>query len=199
MRGYVGRFELQFTDLICQIESSTQGRIQHYHALDDINHSIENHIHDSTPSSFHLISEKANAPCSASSNAAICIAGRLKIRSLRPLQIASLNLLLNAQSVDTKFIQAPTGVGKDLLPFAMAVIMKKVQLVFVPFVALISNVENEGEKYGCTVIKFSDIYKTMSMESAAASADVIVLSYEHTTRAVRLAQELSQRDKLGKA
>ena len=122
----------------------------------------------------------------------------LNIQRFRPLQIAALNLLLSAQSVDTKFIQAPTGVGKDMLPFAMAKITKKVQLVFVPFVALISNVENEGTKYGCNVVRFSEIHKTLSVETAAATADVVVLSYEHSSKAVRLAQELQRRDRLGR-
>ncbi len=114
------------------------------------------------------------------------------------MQIAALNLLLSAQSVDTKFIQAPTGMGKDLLPFAMAKITKKVQLVFVPFVALVSNVESEGRKYECNVVKFAEIYKTLSMETAAATADVVVLSYEHSSKSVRLAQELERRGRLGK-
>lgn len=106
-------------------------------------------------------------------------------------------MLANAKPVDTKFIQAPTGVGKDLLPFALAVITKKVQLVFVPFVALVSTIVHEGTKYGCTVVKFMDIYKTVSIESAAAAADIIVLSYEHCSKSVRLAQELARRNRLG--
>ncbi len=122
----------------------------------------------------------------------------LNIKQFRPLQIAALNLLLSAQSVDTKFIQAPTGMGKDLLPCAMAKITKKVQLVFVPFVALISTVEGEGKKYGCNVVRFAEIHKTLSVETAAATADVIVLSYEHSSKSVRLAQELERRDRLGK-
>ena len=102
-----------------------------------------------------------------------------------------------AEPVDTKFIQAPTGVGKDLLPFAMAVLTDKVQLVFVPFVALASNVEKDGKKYGCKVVRFSDIHKKISLETAAATAQVIVLSYEHCGKAVRLAQELMSRKTLG--
>ena len=102
-----------------------------------------------------------------------------------------------AEPVDTKFIQAPTGVGKDLLPFAMAVLTNKVQLVFVPFVALASNVEKDGKKYGCNVVRFSDIHKKISLETAAATAQVIVLSYEHCGKAVRLAQELMSRKTLG--
>jgi hypothetical protein len=120
----------------------------------------------------------------------------LKIQNLRPLQIAALKLLVNAKPVDSKFIQAPTGVGKDLFPFALAVLTKKVQLVFVPFVALVSTVVHEGTKYGCTVVEFMDIYKKMSIESAAA-AGIIVLSYEHCSKSVRLAQELARRDRLG--
>jgi hypothetical protein len=80
----------------------------------------------------------------------------------------------------------------------MAKITKKVQLVFVPFVASISNVENEGTKYGCNVVRFSEIHKTVSVETAAAIADVVVLSYEHSSKAVRLAQELQRRDRLGR-
>ena len=121
----------------------------------------------------------------------------MKIQNLRPSQIAALKLLINAKPVDSKFIQAPTGVGKDLFPFALAVLTKKVQLVFVPFVALVSTVVHEGTKYGCTVVKFMDIYKKMSIESAAAAADIIVLSYEHCSKSVRLAQELAMRDRLG--
>jgi superfamily II DNA helicase RecQ len=122
---------------------------------------------------------------------------RLAISELRPLQADALMLLLNAQQTDTKFIQAPTGVGKDLLPFAMAVVTRKAQLIFVPFVPLIQNVVLEGKKFGCKVVKFTDIYKTMSVETAAATADCIVLSYEHAGKAARIAQELAMRQRLG--
>lgn len=125
------------------------------------------------------------------------IVERLKVNQLRPLQAEALHLLLTAKEHDTKFIQAPTGVGKDLLPFAMAVVTGKAQLVFVPFVPLIENVMLEGNKFGCRVIKFSEIHKSISMETAAANADCIVLSYEHASRAGRLAQELSLRQRLG--
>lgn len=125
------------------------------------------------------------------------ISARLKIPGLRPFQVRALKLLQSAEIVDTKFIQAPTGVGKDLLPFAMAVITDKVQLVFVPFVALIATVEKEGRKFGCNVIRFSDIHKKVSLETAAATAHVIVLSYEHCGKAIRLVQELLSRHKLG--
>jgi len=143
------------------------------------------------------VKQRGNAHFSKQDSTAAFIATRLKIKSLRPLQITALNLLLNAKPIDSKFIQAPTSVGKDLLPFALAVLTKKVQLVFVPFVALVSTLENEGTKYGCTVVKFMDIYKTMSVESAAAAADIIVLSYEHSSKGVRIAQELARRDRLG--
>ena len=122
---------------------------------------------------------------------------RLGISGLRPLQADALSLLLNAQETDTKFIQAPTGVGKDLLPFAMAVVTRKVQLIFVPFVPLIQNVILEGKKYGCNVVKFTDIYKSISVETTAARADCIVLSYEHAGKIARITQELSIRKRLG--
>lgn len=125
------------------------------------------------------------------------IVERLKLKQLRPLQAEAMHLLLTAKEHDTKFIQAPTGVGKDLLPFAMAVVTGKAQLVFVPFVPLVENVMLEGNKFGCRVIKFSEIHKSISMETAAADADCIVLSYEHASRAGRLAQELGLRQRLG--
>jgi hypothetical protein len=104
---------------------------------------------------------------------------------------------MKADTMDTKFIQAPTGMGKDLLPFAMAVLTRKTQLVFVPFVPLIENVLLEGNKFRCKVIKFSDINNSISVETAAATADCIVLSYEHAGKAARIAQELSMRQRLG--
>lgn len=122
---------------------------------------------------------------------------RLAISELRPLQANALRLLLNAQETDTKFIQAPTGAGKDLLPFAMAVVTRKAQLIFVPFVPLIQSVVLEGKKFGCNVVKFTDIHKTISVETAAATADCIVLSYEHAGKAARIAQELAMRKRLG--
>ena len=135
-------------------------------------------------------------PCLDSSTIQF-IRDRLNISDLRPLQISALNLLLNAEERDTKFIQAPTGVGKDLLPFAMAVVTHKAQLIFVPFVPLIENVLIEGKKFGCKVVKFSDIHTTISVETAAATADCIVMSYEHSGKVARIAQELSMRKRLG--
>ena len=122
---------------------------------------------------------------------------RLKVSEVRPLQQAALNLLLDSCKVDTKIIQAPTGMGKDMLPFAMAVLTGKAQLVFVPFVALIDNVVQEGTKFKCRVIRFSDIHKTIDMATAAASADCIVCSYEHAAKAIRISQELLSRERLG--
>lgn len=117
--------------------------------------------------------------------------------TLWSFQIAALTLLINALPTDTKLLQAPTSVGKDLIPFAMAVYTDKAQIVFVPYVALIGMIVSEGLKYGCNVVKFTDIGKGISLQSAAASADVIVLSYEHAPRAIRLAQELESRGRLG--
>jgi hypothetical protein len=74
----------------------------------------------------------------------------------------------------------------------------KAQLVFVPFVALVDNVLSEGHKYGCRVVKFSDVGKSITIETAAAIADVIVFSYEHAKRAVRIIHELLERSRLGK-
>ena len=125
------------------------------------------------------------------------IAERLKLDSLRPLQCAALKIMLDASDVDTKIIQAPTGMGKDLLPFALSVASKKAQLIFVPFVALIENTMNEGAKFGCKVIKFSEIGKTIDMATAAATADIIICSYEHAVRAVRITHELLTRKRLG--
>ena len=139
----------------------------------------------------------ADVPCHQDIGTTDYILARLKITKLRPLQAEALHLLLTAKEHDTKFIQARTGVGKDLLPFAMAVVTGKAQLVFVPFVPLIENVVLEGSKFGCRVIKFSEIHKSISIETAAADADCIVLSYEHASKAARLAQELTLRSRLG--
>ena len=124
------------------------------------------------------------------------VANRLGVQ-LRPFQHSALTLLMSAELRDTKLIQAPTGVGKDLIPFAVAVITQKAQFVFVPYVALIAMIVSEGSKYGCCVVKFTDIGKAISLQTAAATADVIVCSYEHAPRALRLAQELHLRDRLG--
>jgi hypothetical protein len=126
------------------------------------------------------------------------MAERLGIQDIRPLQRDALRLLFKAQQRDTKVIQAPTSMGKDLLPFALAVATTKAQLVFVPFVALVDNVLSEGHKYACRVVKFSDVGKTITIETAAATADVIVFSYEHAQRAVRIIHELLARSRLGK-
>ena len=122
---------------------------------------------------------------------------RLKIREVRDLQQTALNMLLDSCAVDTKLIQAPTSTGKDMLPFAMAVMTGKAQLVFVPFVALTENVIREGAKFNCRVVRFSDIHKTIDIATAAATAEVIVCSYEHAPKAIRIAQELLSRERLG--
>lgn len=124
------------------------------------------------------------------------IASRLGVE-LRPFQHSALGLLMCAELLDTKLIQAPTSVGKDLIPFAMAVHTQKAQLVFVPYVPLIGMIVSEGLKFRCCVVKFNEIGKGISLQSAAATADVIVCSYEHAPRVVRLAQELHSRDRLG--
>lgn len=122
---------------------------------------------------------------------------RLKIREIRVLQQTALNILLDSCAVDTKIIQAPTSTGKDMLPFAMAVMTGKAQLVFVPFVALAENAVHEGAKFNCRVVKFSDIYRSIDAATAAATADLIVCSYEHAPKAIRIAQELLSRERLG--
>ena len=125
------------------------------------------------------------------------IAARLKIESIRPLQRSVLSLLIHANPFDTKIIQGPTSMGKDLLPFAMAVATGKAQLMFVPYVALIENTIKEGSKFGCRVIKLADIGRSIDLATAAASADIIICSYEHAVRAIRVAQELLARQRLG--
>ena len=125
------------------------------------------------------------------------IADRLRIQSVRPLQRSALSLLMDANTVDTKIIQGPTSMGKDLLPFAMAVATGKAQLMFVPYVALIENTMKEGSRFGCRVIKLADIGRGIDIATAAATADIIICSYEHAVRAIRVAQELLSRQRLG--
>lgn len=125
------------------------------------------------------------------------IAERLRIQSVRPLQRSALSLLMDANTFDTKIIQGPTSMGKDLLPFAMAVATGKAQLMFVPYVALIENTMKEGSKFGCKVVKLADIGKDIDLATAAATADIIICSYEHAVRAIRVAQELLSRQRLG--
>jgi superfamily II DNA helicase RecQ len=151
---------------------------------------------EKTPRTFSQVTSKATEPRPGAINFA-AIAVLLKVAKLRPFQQAALELLLSALPNDTKLIQAPTSVGKDLLPFGLALYTKKAQLVFVPYVALVGMIVLEGFKYGCRVVKFTDIGKLTSIETAAATADVFVLSYEHAPRAVRLAQELESRSRLG--
>jgi hypothetical protein len=139
----------------------------------------------------------ATAPRTYTSFDFSAIAVQLKIKAVRPFQQAALALLNTASNEDQKLIQAPTSVGKDLIPFAMAVHTKKAQLIFVPYVALVSMIFSEGLKYGCRVVKFTDIGKNTTLQTAAATADVIVFSYEHAPRAIRVAQELQLRGRLG--
>ena len=122
---------------------------------------------------------------------------RLKIAEVRELQRLALNLLLDSCAIDTKLIQAPTSTGKDMLPFAMAILTGKVQLIFVPFVALIDSVIQEGAKFNCRVVKFSDIGRSIDVSTAATTAECIICSYEHAPKAIRLAQELLSRGKMG--
>jgi superfamily II DNA helicase RecQ len=125
------------------------------------------------------------------------IAARLKIESIRPLQRSVLSMLIHANPFDTKIIQGPTSMGKDLVPFALAVATGKAQLMFVPYVALIESTIKEGSKFGCRVIKLADIGRSIDLATAAASADIIICSYEHAVRAIRVAQELLARQRLG--
>lgn len=125
------------------------------------------------------------------------IAERLKVAAIRPLQRSALMLLMDANTLDTKIIQGPTSMGKDLLPFAMAVATGKAQLMFVPYVALIDNAMKEGSKFGCKVVKLADIGRSIDIATAAATADIIICSYEHAVRAIRVAQELLTRQRLG--
>lgn len=125
------------------------------------------------------------------------LAQRLKVQKIRPFQASALQLLLDALPNDTKIIQAPTSMGKDLLPFALAAHSGKAQLVFVPFVALGDHIVFDGQGYASKVVKLAEIGKTVTLETAAANADVIVCSYEHAQRALRLVQELQLRERLG--
>lgn len=127
----------------------------------------------------------------------IFLAQRLKVQKIRPFQAVALRLLLDALPNDTKIIQAPTSMGKDLLPFALAAHSGKAQLVFVPFVALGDHIVYDGQGYASKVVKLSEIGKTVTLETAAATADVIVCSYEQAQRALRLVQELQLRERLG--
>jgi len=126
------------------------------------------------------------------------LAKQLQVQSIRPLQRQAATLLLGAQPHDTKLIVAPTSMGKDLLPFLMARATNTVQILFVPLLTLVDGVEKEGIKYNCKVVKFSSIAKRkISVETAAATAHVVVCSYEHASSVNRLAQELQLRGKLG--
>jgi len=128
----------------------------------------------------------------------VYLAQRLNVLLIRPFQASAVQMLLDALPVDTKIVQAPTSMGKDLLPFALAVHCGKAQLVFVPFVALVDGIVRDGSRYSGKVVKLSDIGKTITIETAAATADIIVCSYEHAQRALRLVQELQARERLGK-
>ena len=125
------------------------------------------------------------------------LAHRLNVTEFRKLQEDAFHLLMNAGEFETVVIQAPTSFGKDMLPFMVAVATNQAQFVFVPFVALTENVVLEGLKFGCKVVKMLDIGKTVSVQTAAATADVIVCSFEHSLKAVRVAQEMNLRGRLG--
>ena len=125
------------------------------------------------------------------------LAHRLNVTEFRKLQEDAFHMLMNAGEFETVVIQAPTSFGKDMLPFMVAIATNQAQFVFVPFVALTENVVLEGLKFGCKVVKMYDIGKTLSIETAAQSADVIVCSYEHSLKAVRIAQEMQLRGRLG--
>jgi hypothetical protein len=58
-----------------------------------------------------------------------------------------------------------------LIPFAVAVYTGKAQLVFVPYVPLTAMIVSEGLKYGCSVVKFTDVGcgKDVSLQTAAIS------------------------------
>lgn len=122
---------------------------------------------------------------------------RLGVSAIRPAQLDAFNLLMEAAEFDTKIIQGPTSMGKDMLPFMLACHTKKAQLLLVPFVPLVDNALSEGRKYSCNVVKFIDIGKSVTLETAAATADIIVCSYEHAPKTVRVVQELISRDRLG--
>jgi len=123
---------------------------------------------------------------------------RLGIAAIRPFQKAAYELLLNASAVDTKLVIGPTSMGKDLIPFLLAVVTGQVQVIFLPYVAFTESIVLEGKKFQCNVTRFSDIGKTVPLQSAAANSNVIVFSYEHAHNAVRIVQELISRDRLGK-
>lgn len=125
------------------------------------------------------------------------ILSRLGIAEIRPLQKTACELLLNASAFDTKLVIGPTSMGKDLIPFLLAVVTGQVQVIFVPYVALTESIVLEGKKFQCNVTKFSDIGKTVTLQSAAANSNLIVFSYEHAHYAVRIVQELISRNRLG--
>ena len=122
---------------------------------------------------------------------------RLGVSAIRPAQLDAFNLLLEAAEFDTKIIQGPTSMGKDMLPFMLSCHTRKAQLLLVPFTPLVDNAMSEGRKYSCNVVKFIDIGKSVTLETAAATADIIVCSYEHAPRLVRVVQELTSRDRMG--
>jgi len=99
---------------------------------------------------------------------------RLGVSAIRPAQLDAFNLLLEAAEFDTKIIQGPTSMGKDMLPFMLSCHTKKAQLLLVPFTPLVDNAMSEGRKYSCNVVKFIDIGKSVTLETAAATADIIV-------------------------
>ena len=127
------------------------------------------------------------------------LAQQLQVETIRPLQRQAAALLLGAQPFDTKFIVAPTSMGKDMLPFIIARVTNTVQILFVPLLTLIDGVARDAIKYKCKIVRFADIArKKITIETAAASAHVVVCSYEHSSQVISLAQELKLRDKLGK-
>ena len=125
------------------------------------------------------------------------LAHRLNVTEFRKLQEDAFHMLMNACEFEAVVIQAPTSFGKDMLPFMVAVATNQAQFVFVPFVALTENVVLEGLKFGCKVVKMLDIGKTVNVQTAAQSAAVIVCSFEHSLKAVRVAQEMNLRGRLG--
>lgn len=160
--AFLSQFMSQETPILTvqsQLSASKTGCMNHQQKDHNNQHKIPVHfvpLFDSQSSilkSGSISQNQRNQPCLDSSTVEF-IKDRLNVPYLRPLQATALNLLLNAEESDTKFIQAPTGVGKDLLPFAMAVVTRKAQLVFVPFVPLIENVLIEGKSLAAKLLSF---------------------------------------------
>jgi hypothetical protein len=85
-------------------------------------------------------------------------------------------------------VATPTGSGKDLLPLAVAQLLKGTSVVFVPFTHLLEGVVAYVGTFGGVGEKFD----TARVHNDSA-ADVVVCSYELAEKAVTLIQNLENR------